>query len=246
MFCRVPWRAGSAHRFPSSSFSPHSYPANTWTVVHSVVERLLDSRIPQRFSVVSVTARAACPSAWKCKECPCFLLWCAVNSCFFITHMCGSGTSTNSCFGLVLFSLLIYFWFRDQHRADNNVCMRKWLLAVMRCQTAQCNAKTRSTSIVTLLFTVFQFVFIAMILKISIITDVERQNCCLLCQCMSVTWCKATKAIDSVQIKCINTVFISSSALYRCSYNYRGISVNKVMSKFTQVTWPQNSATYRP
>lgn len=186
------------------------------------------------------------PSAWKCKECPCFLLWCAVNSCFFITHMCGSGTSTNSCFGLVLFSLLIYFWFRDQHRADNNVCMRKWLLAVMRCQTAQCNAKTRSTSIVTLLFTAFQFVFIAMILKISIITDVERQNCCLLCQCMSVTWCKATKAIDSVQIKCINTVFISSSALYRCSYNYRGISVNKVMSKFTQVTWPQNSATYRP
>lgn len=59
---------------PSSSFSPHSYPANTWTVVHLVKRPSwpLDSRIPQRFSVVSVTARIACPSSLGVQMCPCF------------------------------------------------------------------------------------------------------------------------------------------------------------------------------
>lgn len=153
----------------------------------------------------------------------------------FIAHICGSGTNVNSRFGLVLFCLLVspwkdclYFWFCDQLGADNNVCMRKWLLTVMRCQTAQCNGMTGSTLCLNMSTTnaifkemwlllcclkcfnlhfLFFCVFIVMIFQFSIITD-ERHEwrfsfCCLLCQCTSVTWCKATKAIDSVQKRCI-------------------------------------------
>ncbi len=67
--------------------APHSYPANTWTVVCSMVKRPSWSCLGQQDPTalqcsVSVTASSHAPRCLEVQSVPCFLLWFAVNYCF--------------------------------------------------------------------------------------------------------------------------------------------------------------------
>ncbi len=91
--------------------APHSYPANTWTVVCSMVKRpswsCLRQQDPTALLCCFRHCIIACPSMPRSAKCALLSSVVCCKLLLFIVHICGSGTSANSRFGLVLFCLLV-------------------------------------------------------------------------------------------------------------------------------------------